>query len=191
MSSLFNPCLHHFMLPPLTPFHCAMMEPSSNYQQELNLNKHDFYIITKEIKNLKWPTFIAPGTKDSRVHEKFGCGADVALLLWQMLFTHDLVMPGGQIIHVLWKLYFLKAIPKTRRWMCSCCQVLRGFQSKDFLQVCPSLYLCYRLSGNLCSEYFYFLQFFPLNHFPYLKSKFSKYFSGILVLQIAQQPFHR
>lgn len=89
------------------------MEPSSSKRQrEVDPNENDFYNIGKEIQNRAGQPLGAPGVEDRRFRENFGCGAAVALMLWQMLSTHDLVPPSGQIIHMLWTLYFLKQYPK-------------------------------------------------------------------------------
>ena len=57
----------------------------------------------------------AAATQDHHFREFFGCGAKIALNVWCMLVEGDLVPPGGQIIHLLWTLYFLKAYPKQAR----------------------------------------------------------------------------
>ncbi len=88
------------------------MESSSKRQQEVDPNEHDLYIVTEEIQNRCDQPLIALGTKNQCFCESFGCGAAVALMLWKMLSTHDLVPPEGQIIHALWTLYFLKQYPK-------------------------------------------------------------------------------
>ncbi len=88
------------------------MEFSSKCQQEVNPNEYDFYIIAKEIQNQSGQLLIVPGTKDCHFCENFGCGAAVALVLWQMLSAHNLFLSGGQIIHTFLTLYFLKQYPK-------------------------------------------------------------------------------
>lgn len=47
-------------------------------------------------------------TEDLKFREYFGCGADVALTVWSMLETNDLLPPGGTIEKLLWALNLMK-----------------------------------------------------------------------------------
>jgi hypothetical protein len=45
--------------------------------------------------------------------EFFGAGCVVVAILWRMLGEHDLIPEGGKIVHLLWRLHFFRAYPKT------------------------------------------------------------------------------
>ena len=47
--------------------------------------------------------------------EYFGVGPIVAIILWESLYLHDLIPEGGQLIHLLWTLCFLKEYGKTHQ----------------------------------------------------------------------------
>ena len=51
----------------------------------------------------------------SSVREYFGVGPIVAIILWESLYLHDLIPEGGQLIHLLWTLCFLKEYGKTHQ----------------------------------------------------------------------------
>lgn len=101
---------------PSSQLHFVTIQSISTWQRwspPLSRNKrlirfeNDIYIIAKEIQNWSDQPLGAPRVEDMSFCKNFDCGAAIALMLWQMLSGHDLVPPGGQIIHVLWMLYFL------------------------------------------------------------------------------------
>jgi hypothetical protein len=59
-------------------------------------------------------------TEDRDFREHFGCGALVALTLWGMLLTTDLLPDDGTLEHLLWTLMFMKTYGK-QKTLCSLC----------------------------------------------------------------------
>ena len=51
-------------------------------------------------------------SEDRDFREYFGCGPLVALALWNLLVTTDLIPLGGTLDHLLWTLMFLKLYTK-------------------------------------------------------------------------------
>lgn len=70
----------------------------------------DFYREGKEVQNRSGRVTTA-ANEDRLFREFFGCGADKALIAWNMLESSDLVPPGGKINHLLWTLFFMKQYP--------------------------------------------------------------------------------
>ena len=52
-------------------------------------------------------------TEDRDFREFFGCGALIALQLWNLLFTTGTIPVGGTLMHLLWTLLFLKVYPQS------------------------------------------------------------------------------
>ncbi len=77
---------------------------------------------------------------------------------------------------------FFKSISKRGCWMHSWWLVWWRCWSKDFSQVCPSIYLLHCLFENMCSEFLVTHTLIPLNCF-YFTSNFTKYFSDVSFLQ--------
>ena len=50
-------------------------------------------------------------SEDARFHSSFGCSAGVALITWNTMIAHLLLPDGGQIVHMLWALYFMQVYP--------------------------------------------------------------------------------
>ena len=50
-------------------------------------------------------------TEDCLFCEFFGCGAPIALQLWNLLDENGCVPESGQICHLLWTLFFMKQYP--------------------------------------------------------------------------------
>jgi hypothetical protein len=59
-------------------------------------------------------------TEDRDFRELFGCGVLVALSLWGLLLTTDLLPEDGTLEHLLWTLMFMKVYAK-QKTMCSLC----------------------------------------------------------------------
>ena len=53
----------------------------------------------------------APETEDKKFRALFGCSAVVMLALWSLLVEHDVLPPGGKLIHLFWALMFVKVYP--------------------------------------------------------------------------------
>ena len=72
----------------------------------------DFYRLGKDMQNRCGSSIGAIGPEDRRFREFFGCGALIALVLWNLLEEHNAVPEGGAIMHMLWALHFMKVYPK-------------------------------------------------------------------------------
>ncbi|KAL9180930.1 hypothetical protein ACHAXT_009735 [Thalassiosira profunda] len=72
----------------------------------------DFYRLGKEMQNRVGSSIGAFSSEDRRFREFFGCGAAIALVLWNRLLEHDALPDGGMIMHLLWALHFMNAYPK-------------------------------------------------------------------------------
>jgi hypothetical protein len=59
-------------------------------------------------------------TEDRDFREHFGCGVLVALSLWGLLLTADLLPDDGTLEHLLWTLMFMKTHAK-QKTLCSLC----------------------------------------------------------------------
>jgi hypothetical protein len=59
-------------------------------------------------------------TEDRDFREHFGCGVLVALSLWGLLLTTDLLPDDGTLEQFLWTLMFMKIYGK-QKTMCSLC----------------------------------------------------------------------
>ena len=70
----------------------------------------DFYHKGKEVQNCSGHSTTA-ANEDCLFREYFGCGADKAMIAWNMLESFDMVPSGGQINHLLWTLFFMKQYP--------------------------------------------------------------------------------
>ena len=72
----------------------------------------DFYRHGEKMQNCSGSTVRAFTTEDRRFCECFGCGANVALVLWELLQEHDALPNGGMIMHLLWSLHFMNVYPE-------------------------------------------------------------------------------
>jgi len=62
---------------------------------------------------------------DRRFREFFGASVLVVMALWNLLVDTDLLPENGQIVHLLWTLYFFKVYPK-QNVACSAAGGTRG-----------------------------------------------------------------
>ena len=96
-------------------------------------------------------------------------------MLWQLLISHNLVPLCGQIIHMLWTLYFLKQYP-TQDAGCAAVGGSGGAVDPKTLQkyvypfICAIAYL-----ENYVVSISYCVQFLPLNY------TLTKYCSGCII----------
>ena len=74
----------------------------------------DFYVIGKDLQNRTSHRVGSELSKDGRFHAFFGCGAHIALLLWQLLVSHALLPDESQILHLLWALFFMHVYPSEK-----------------------------------------------------------------------------
>lgn len=81
-------------------------------KKEASPEVDDFYRLGKEMQNRCGSSIGAFTTEDRRFREFFGCGALVALALWNLLLTHGALPEGGTIMHLLWALHFMNVYPK-------------------------------------------------------------------------------
>jgi hypothetical protein len=76
------------------------------------LTERDFYDIAKEMQNRHSSERAYTNAQEDRLfREFFGVSAFVALTLYTMLVEYNFLPPGGEIIHLLWTLFFLKKYP--------------------------------------------------------------------------------
>ena len=71
----------------------------------------DFYTISKEIQNRHGESSGSESSEDRRFCSFFGCSGEVAVRLWTMLVQCLLLPHKGQILHLLWALFFMKCYP--------------------------------------------------------------------------------
>jgi hypothetical protein len=71
----------------------------------------DFYTIGKEIQNCQGESTGSESSEDCRFRAFFGCSSEVAVRLWTMLVQCLLLPHKGQILHLLWALFFMKCYP--------------------------------------------------------------------------------
>ena len=70
----------------------------------------------------------AIATEDRDFREMFGCGAQTACILWQLLSSHCVLPIDGRMEHYLWTLMFLKIYAKER----TLCTLAGGVDKKTF-----------------------------------------------------------
>ena len=71
----------------------------------------DFYTISKEIQNRQGESTGSELSEDRRFRSFFGCSAEVAVTLWTTQAQCLLLPHEGQILHLLWALFFMKCYP--------------------------------------------------------------------------------
>ena len=71
----------------------------------------DFYLIGKDLQNRSGHKIGSELSEDGRFHFFFGCGAHIALILWQMLIKMCLLPNESQIVHLLWALFLTMICP--------------------------------------------------------------------------------
>ena len=57
---------------------------------------------------------MADSTEDTNFRAFFGCGAEVAMIAWDMLASLDFLPPDAIITHFLWAFMFMKVYATTR-----------------------------------------------------------------------------
>ena len=72
----------------------------------------DFLLVGKDIQNKAGRPIGSLGTEDRHFREFFGAGPFTVTNLWIMMVDRDGLPLEGEIKHLLWTLYFLKAYPK-------------------------------------------------------------------------------
>jgi hypothetical protein len=72
----------------------------------------DFLQGGKDIQNKAERAIGSAGTEEHHFCEFFGTGSSVVSKLWIMMADHNVLPPEGEIKHLLWTLYFLKAYPR-------------------------------------------------------------------------------
>jgi hypothetical protein len=71
----------------------------------------DFVSAAKDIQNRRH-RFSSEDVEKRIFREFFGASAEVVSNVWRLLTQHDLLPEKGQIVHLLWALFFLKVYPK-------------------------------------------------------------------------------
>jgi len=85
--------------------------PSNKRARETAACEADFITIGREIQN-RYQLKLGTGMSESiKFQSYFGCGEEVAVILWTMLDAYSLLPDGAQILHLLWALFFMKVYP--------------------------------------------------------------------------------
>ena len=116
----------------------------------------DFYTISKEIQNRQGESTGSESSEDHRFRAFFGCSAEVAARLWAMLVECLLLPHQGQILHLLWALFFMKCYP-TEEPACAAAGGQRGAVDPKTLRkyIWPFIVAIADLESHLVS-YLYF-----------------------------------
>jgi hypothetical protein len=85
--------------------------PSTKRAREMPPTEGDLLAIGREIQNRSKMRVGSDLSEDMRFRAYFGCSAEVALIGWNMMGAHGLTPDGGQLVHMLWALYFLMVYP--------------------------------------------------------------------------------
>ena len=84
---------------------------SSKRARESPPSPADFYLIGKDIQNRFGQSIGSNKSEDRRFRSYFGCGVEVAVEVWNALVNFAILPDEGQILHLLWALYFMKCYP--------------------------------------------------------------------------------
>ena len=84
--------------------------------------------ITRAIWQKDTTTARSTLTEDRDFRELFGCGALIAIMLWQMLIEFLFLPEGGSMEHFLWSLMLMKVYGKER----TLCSLAGGVDPKTF-----------------------------------------------------------
>ncbi|KAL3795485.1 hypothetical protein ACHAWO_001837 [Cyclotella atomus] len=74
----------------------------------------DFYVIGRDIQNRSNHRVSSDLSEDQRFREYFGCSAEIALIVWNLLIQYELLPDEAQIAHHLWALFFMKIYAKEK-----------------------------------------------------------------------------
>ena len=85
--------------------------PSTKRACNMAPTEGDFLAIGREIQNRSNHRVGTDLSENARFSSFFGCSAGVALITWVTMTAHSLLPDGGQIVHMLWALYFMKVYP--------------------------------------------------------------------------------
>lgn len=100
-------------------------EPRAKRRRELS-TEEDFYRLGKEVQNRSGQRLCAESTEDRRFREYFGTSVVVAIIAWTLLYDHEKLEEGCEIIHMLWAMYFLKCYPLTQEGCAAAGTVAKG-----------------------------------------------------------------
>lgn len=89
---------------------------STKRAREAEPTIEDFYFLGREIANRSGHRVGSEATEDERFRSHFGCGAHIALILYQRLKASDLIpeVSPTPVKHLLWALFFKKCYPKEK-----------------------------------------------------------------------------
>lgn len=85
--------------------------PSTKRAREMPPTEGDLLTIGREIQSRSKMRVGSDLSEDMRFRAYFGCSPEVALISWNMMDAHGLTPDGGQIVHMLWALYFMMVYP--------------------------------------------------------------------------------
>ncbi len=101
-----------------TPTHIALIQYClSEFMSSIKRSQasaptvEDFINEGKEVQNRSGRNLATDQTEDRIFGEFFGCGAPIALQLWNLLDENGCSPESGQICHLLWTLFFMKQYP--------------------------------------------------------------------------------
>ena len=86
--------------------------PPNKRARETATCESNFLTIGREIQNRSKRRVGSDLTEDNRFRSFFGCGAETALILWNMMHAYSCEPNNLQIEHFLWCLFFMKVYPK-------------------------------------------------------------------------------
>ena len=126
--------------------------PSNKRARETAACEADFITIGREIQN-RYQLKLGTGMSESiKFRSYFGCGEEVAVILWTMLDAYSLLPDGAQILHLLWALFFMKVYPTESIWVCGSWWQRTCNWTQDFLQCNLANDPCHFWLGDLCCE---------------------------------------
>ena len=85
--------------------------PSTKRAREMPPTEGDLLTIGQEIQNRSKMRVGSDLSEDMRFRAYFVCSPEVALISWNMMDAHGLTPDGGQLVHMLWALYFMMVYP--------------------------------------------------------------------------------
>lgn len=87
---------------------------SSKWARSTEPSITDLYVIGRDIQNRSGHWVGAELTEDERYCQFFGCGAEVALIVWNLLIKFSLLPDEAELAHFLWALFFMMLYPKEK-----------------------------------------------------------------------------
>ena len=90
--------------------------PPNKQARETATCESNFLTVGREIQNRSKHRVGSDLTEDNRFRSFFGCGAETALILWNMMHAYSYKPHSSQIKHFLWCL-LLKKVYQLKMWL--------------------------------------------------------------------------